>query len=174
VVNYGVHLFSVELVKFVCPFFTGRTEEGGRLIINVNCMAFYAIAGKTKEMQLPVTPSTVLSEGAILTFTSGKLVAAGAATTAANTVGILKKAILSSDSDYASDRLVSVLVPIEPHVVFEADVTSGLVATDVGGEFDLTSSTHVNRAASAVDVVKCVGVISSTKGLFFVKLNGSY
>lgn len=137
-------------------------------------MAFYAIAGKTKEVQLPVTPSTAIAEGALLTFTTGKLVAAGAATAAVDIVGILKKAIVATDTDYASDRLVSVLVPTEKFVVFEADVTSGLVATDIGGEFDLTSSTHVNRGASSVDVVKCVGVISSTKGQFFVKLNGSY
>lgn len=137
-------------------------------------MAFYAISGKTKEIQLPVTPSTAISEGALLTFTTGKLVAAGAATAAVDIVGVLKKAIVASDSDYASDRLVSVLVPVENNVVFEADVTSGLVVTDVGGEFDLTSSTHVNRGASSVDVVKCLGVISSTKGLFLVKLNGSY
>lgn len=137
-------------------------------------MAFYAISGQTKEIQLPVTPSTAIAEGAIVTFTSGKLVAATAGTTALNTVGILKKAIVATDADYASDRLVSVLVQTESNVIFEGDVTSGLVATDVGGEFDLTSSTHVNRGASAVDVVKCVGVISSTKGLFFIKLNGSY
>ena len=137
-------------------------------------MAFVLIAGKTKEIPLPVTPSTAIAEGAIVTFTSGKLVAATAGTTAANTVGILKKAIVASDADYASDRLVSVLVPVEQNVVFEADVTSGLVATDIGGEFDLTSATHVNRGASSVDVVKCIGVVSSTKGHFFVKLNGSY
>lgn len=137
-------------------------------------MAFYADAGKTKEVWLPVTPSTVLAEGALLTFTTGKLVAAGAATSPVDIVGINKKAIAATDSDYATDRLIPVLVPSEKHVVYEADVTSGLVAGDVGGEFDLTSSTHVNRGASAVDVVKCVGVISSTKGRFFVKINGSY
>lgn len=171
---YDVHLFSVLLVRFVCPLLTSDTEKGGRLIVNVKCMAFYAIAGKTKEIQLPVTPSTALSEGSILTFTSGKLVAATAGTTSANTVGILKKAIVAADADYASDRLVSVLVPVEQNVIYECDVTSGLVVGDIGGEFDLTSSTHVNRGASSVDVVKCVGVISSLKGLFFVKLNGSY
>lgn len=137
-------------------------------------MAFYADAGKTKEVWLPVTPSTALSEGALLTFTSGKLVAAGAATAPVDIIGINKKAIASTDSDYASDRLIPVLVPTEKHVIYEADVTSGLVVGDIGGEFDLTSSTHVNRAAGSVDVVKCIAVISSTKGRFMVKLNGSY
>lgn len=137
-------------------------------------MAFIAHKGRTKEIWLPVTESTVLSKNSLVTFTSGKLVAATAGTTAVNIVGILKNAIAATDDDYASARLVPVLVPTERHVIFEADVTSGLVAGDIGGEFDLTSATHVNRGASAVDVVKCVGFISSTKGLFMIKFNGGY
>ncbi len=137
-------------------------------------MAFRLVSGRAKRVHLPVTPSTAIAAGAILTFSSGKLVAAGAGTAAVATVGVLEKAITASDTDYASDRLVSVIVPIEKNTTWEADVTSGLVATDIGGEFDLTSSTHVDRSATSVDVVKCVGVISTTKGLFNVKLNGSY
>jgi hypothetical protein len=137
-------------------------------------MAFSVVRGKTKEIQLPVTTSTAIAEGALLTFTTGKLVAAGAATAATAIVGILKKTIAATDDDYASDRLVTVIVPVEKHVVYEADVTSGLVAADIGLEQDLTDASTVDRAASSVDVVKCVGVISSTKGLFFVKINGSY
>lgn len=137
-------------------------------------MAFLAVSGRTKEVLLPVTESTALSKNSLVTFTSGKLVAATAGTAAVDIVGILKNAITATDDDYASARSVPVLVPVEKHVVYEADVTSGLVAGDIGGEFDLTSATHVNRGASSVDVVKCVGVISSTKGRFLVKLNGSY
>jgi hypothetical protein len=137
-------------------------------------MAFIAHKGRTKEVWLPVTESTALSKSSLVTFTSGKLVAATAGTAAVAVVGILKNAIAATDSDYATARLVPVLVPTERHAIFEADVTSGLVAGDVGGEFDLTSATHVNRGASSVDVVKCVGVISSTKGLFMLKVNGAY
>lgn len=137
-------------------------------------MAFQVSKGKTKEVALPVTASTAISAGALLTFSSGRLVAATAGTTAANIVGVLKKTIAATDDDYASTRDVSVIVPVERHVEWEADVTSGLVAADVGLEQDLTDASTVNRGASSVDIVKCQKVLSSTKGIFLVKINGSY
>jgi hypothetical protein len=137
-------------------------------------MAFQVVSGRTKEILLPVTPSTALTAGTLLKFTSGKLVAAVAATAAVDIVGILKATIASTDTDYATDRLVPVLVPTEKHVIYEASVTSGLVATDVGTEVDLTDGNNVDRTASAIKAVKVVRVISTTRGLFHVKLNGSY
>ena len=137
-------------------------------------MSFLVSRGKTKEIQLPVTVSTAITAGTLLTTTSGKLVAATSSTAAVNIVGILKATIAATDSDYATARNVTVVVPTEKHVVYEADVTSGLVVADIGLEQDLTDGATVNRAASSVDVVKCIGVISSTKGLFLVKINGSY
>jgi len=137
-------------------------------------MAFKVKAGKIKNVYLPVTPSTVLSKDSIVTFTSGKLVAATAGTTLQNIVGVVPKAIVATDADYASDRLIAVQVPIEPNTVWECDVTSGLVAADVGLFVDLTSSTHINRGASSIDAAYCVGVISSTKGLFNLGIKGNY
>jgi hypothetical protein len=107
-------------------------------------------------------------------MSSGKLVAAGAATSPLLFEGVIDKTITSADADYASDRLVPVLVPIEKNVVWEADVSSGLVATDRGTEVDLTDGATVNRGAGSVDAVKVVAVLSATKGLFYVKINGSY
>lgn len=137
-------------------------------------MAFIRKEGKSKVAWLPVTPSTALSKNSLVAFTSGKLVAATAGTTAVNLVGALKRAIVSTDTDYASDRLVPIEVPTDRHSVWEADVTSGLVAADVGLEQDLTDASTVNRGASAIDAVKCIAVISTTKGLFWLKVNGSY
>ena len=137
-------------------------------------MAFKAKDSRVKTEWLPVTPSTALSKDSLVTFTSGKLVAATDGTAAVNIIGILQKAIAATDTDYASDRLVPVLVPTGRHFKVEADVTSGLVATDVGLEVDLTNASTINRGASSVDVAKCVGVISSTKGEFWLKVNGAY
>ncbi len=137
-------------------------------------MAFKIKSGKIKNVYLPVTPSTVLAKDSIVTFSSGKLIAAVAGTTLQNIVGVVPKAITATDTDYASDRLIAVQVPIEPNTVWEGDVTSGLVAADVGLFVDLTSSTHINRGASTIDVAFCVGVISSTKGLFNIGFKGNY
>jgi hypothetical protein len=127
---------------------------------------FKLFKGKTKTVQLPVTPSTAIAEGALVAFSSGYLIAATSSTAPESIAGVLVKAIAATDSDYASARTVAVEVPTEVGTVWTADVTSGLVAADVGLYQDLTDSVTVNRGASTYDVVKCVGVISTTKGLF--------
>lgn len=137
-------------------------------------MAFIVKDNRTKEEWLPVTPSVALAKNSLVTFTSGKLVAATAGTASVDIIGILERAITSADADYASDRLVAVRIPTGRFMLVEADVTSGLVATDVGGEFDLTDASTVNRGASSVDVVRCVHRISATKGLFWLKTQGAY
>ena len=131
--------------------------------------------GKTKFMWLPVTASTAIGEGALVAWSSGKLIAATSSTAPTSIVGVLRHAITSTDDDYASERLVEVEVPVEMHVIWEADVTSGLVAADRGLYQDLTSSTHVNRGASTYDVVQCTKVLSTTKGEFILNIgpNGS-
>lgn len=136
-------------------------------------MSFRKVKGKTKVVYLPVTPSTALSARSLVTFTSGKLVAATAVTTAPNLAGVLIGAIKATDADYATNRLVAVEVPVEKHVVYEFP-TTGLVAADIGVDVDLTNATTVDRAASAIGVVRVTKVLSGTKGQGYVKINGSY
>ena len=131
---------------------------------------FRRVQGRTKFMWLPVTPSTDFENGALVVWSSGKLIPATSSTAAADTVGVIHHAITWSDSDYADERLVEVEVPVEKNVVWEGDVTSGLVAADRGLFQDLTDSVTVNRGASTTDIVQCVKVISSTKGLFILNI----
>ena len=127
-------------------------------------MAFRRIQGKTKMMKLPVTASTAITAGALVAFSSGYLIAATASSEPYAIAGVLKKTIASTDSDYATARSVEVEVPIEKAVVWEFDVTSGLVAADVGKHCDLTDSLVVNRGASSLDIVQITKVLSTTKG----------
>jgi hypothetical protein len=137
-------------------------------------MAFRVKAGKVKTVWLPVTPSTVMTRGGLVAWASGKLIAATAATTSLATAGVVDRTILATDADYATDRLIPVLVPIEKNVVWEGDVTAGLVIADRGLEQDLTNAGFINRGASTVDIALCVGVLSTTKGDFLLKINGAY
>lgn len=138
-------------------------------------MSFSVKKGKVKTVWLPVDASGgAMPAGSLVTITSGVLELATSSTANTAIVGILDKAVATTDDDYAVARFLPVLVPVEKHVIYEADVTSGLVAADVGLEQDLTDHVTVNRGASSVDVVKCVKVLSATKGEFFVKINGSY
>jgi len=121
-------------------------------------------------MYLPVTPSTAIAEGALVAYSSGYLIAATSSSAAGTIAGVLVKAIAATDADYAVAREVAVEVPVEQNVVWTADVTSGLVAADVGLYQDLTDSVTVNRGASTYDIVQCVGVISTTKGEFILNV----
>jgi hypothetical protein len=135
-------------------------------------MAFKVVKGKTKTIHMPVTASTAIAEGALVTFSSGKLIAATSSTAAAAIEGILVKAIAATDSDYAVDgRLVAVRVPVENNVEVEFDTTS-LVATDIGTLADLSDSVTVNRGGSTYDIIRIRKVLSSTKGIGTLMLQG--
>lgn len=136
-------------------------------------MAFKIHQGKTKIMYYPVTASTAISADALVAWSSGKLIAATNSTAAKDIAGVLVKAIASTDADYAAERKVAVRVPVENYTVWEADVTASLVAADIGLFQDLTNSTTVNRAASTYDIVQCIGVISTTKGLFHLNIGNA-
>jgi hypothetical protein len=136
-------------------------------------MAFRKVKGRTVVKYLPVTPSTALTSGSLVTFASGKLVAATAGTTAPNIAGVLRKTITAADADYALDRKVPVEVPVDKHVEWEFP-TTGLVATDIGVDVDLTDANTVDRSATAIGVVRTTKRLSATKGQGYVKINGSY
>lgn len=136
-------------------------------------MAFKVHKGKVKTVSLPVTVSTALSANSLVAFSSGRLIAATDSTAKEDIVGILPKAIASTDDDYATTRNVQVIVPLDKNVEVEADVTSGLVAADVGLYVDLTDAVTINRAASTEDIAQCVRVISSTKGIFKLNIGGA-
>ena len=138
-------------------------------------MSFSVKKGKVKTVWLPVDASGgAMPRGSLVTLTSGILELVTSSTANTAIVGILDKAVTTADDDYATARLLPVIVPVEKHVEFEADVTSGLVAADIGLEVDATDHLVLNRGASSVDVAKCVAVLSATKGVFFLKINGSY
>ena len=138
-------------------------------------MSFSVKKGKVKTVWLPVDASGgAMPRGSLVTLTSGILELVTSSTANTAIVGILDKAVTTADDDYATARLLPVIVPVEKHVEFEADVTSGLVVADIGLEVDATDHLVLNRGASSVDVAKCVAVLSATKGVFFLKINGSY
>ena len=136
-------------------------------------MSFRLVKGKTKVVYLPVTPSTALPARSIVTLTAGKLVAATAGTLAPNLAGVLIGAITAEDADYALDRLVGVEVPTQKGAIYEFP-TTGLVATDIGVDVDLADNVSVDRAASAIGVVRPLKVLSATKGQGLLKINGAY
>jgi hypothetical protein len=136
---------------------------------------FTRYKGKVKTVWLPATASTAFSKGAIVSWSSGYLIPATSSTTALSHAGVIERAVLSTDLDYATTgHLVPVSVPLEKNVVWKGDTTATLVVGDVGLEVDLTDSLTINRAASSIKVAMVHGVLSTTLGLFLLKLNGAY
>lgn len=119
--------------------------------------------GKTKFLWLPVTVSTTFSAGGIVAWSSGYLIEATSTTAVSTHVGVIRHAIVATDSNYATARLVEVEVPVENYVIWEADVTATLVVADRGLYCDLTNNLTVNRAASTYDAVQIIRYISTTK-----------
>jgi hypothetical protein len=138
-------------------------------------MAFIRKSGKTKIMWLPVAASAgAVTNGALMSYSSGVLVPA-TNTVAGNTIaGVIRKAITTADSDYATARLVPIEVPVEKNVVWEAPVNVGTLATtSVGLYFDLdTADTGlgIDQSASTYDIAQCVKYISTSKGHFILNI----
>lgn len=138
-------------------------------------MAFIRKSGKTKIMWLPVAASAgAVTNGALVAFSSWVIIPATNTTAGYSIAGVIRKAITTSDSDYATARLVPVEVPVEKNVVWEAPVAVGTLATtSVGAYFDLTTAddgTGVDQSASTYDIVQCVKYLSTSKGHFILNI----
>ena len=117
--------------------------------------------GKTKVMYFPKAASTVFTEGDLVYFNgAGEVIPADA--TSGQHVGVIRKDVVATDSDYASETAVPVEVPVEKWVTWEVD-TASATTEDVGLEIDLTDAATANRGASAKDALLVTGYRSATK-----------
>ena len=137
-------------------------------------MSFIKVRGKTKVEWLPVTPSTALVKNTLVEWTSGLI--AGADDNDTDIAGVLLKTIASTDSDYANSRKVPILVPVERHVVWEADTADTFVqATHGGVECGIIDSANIDLDDTTNDVFRPIGPgRASLKVLGYLKVNGAY
>jgi hypothetical protein len=138
-------------------------------------MAFKKYKGKVKTEWFPVTTSTALAKDTLVEFTSGKIAAADADETAGGVRGVLGKTIAATDTDYASARLVPIIVPVERHVVWEADA-SGFTAdgSQEGVEYGISGSGTVDYTETSTVHFLVTQVLSATKVRGYLKINGAY
>jgi hypothetical protein len=135
-------------------------------------MSFYPIKGKWDVMYFRKVASTAFKPNNLVAFeTNGgagdPIEPADASDTAI--LGIGMKAVASTDSDYASNTRIPVLVPAGKTSEMECDDVDGtLVVADEGLQVDLSNAESVNRAASSTDVLVCTKFISATKGHFVI------
>lgn len=135
-------------------------------------MSFKLYKGKCKIEWLPVTTSTAFTKDTAVEMTSGLVGVADDNDTAI--AGVITKTIASTDADYASSRLVPIKVPVERHVVWEADGTGTFVATDVGGEFGISDAGTVDKGDTTNKVFLVTQFLSASKVRGYFKINGAY
>jgi hypothetical protein len=135
-------------------------------------MSFKLVKGRPQLKWFKKTASTAYARDTLMAMdnSTGYLIAASATTD--YNIGAIRRAVVSTDADYAQNSLVPVEVPAEPWATYLADVTTGsLAATDVGKYFNLTDAAGVNVSAATNKSVLCVGYISATQGLFILNAN---
>jgi len=125
-------------------------------------MAFKLHKGRTKVMYFPRPASTTFAEGDLVYFnTSGQVIPADA--TSGQHVGVIKKAVATTDTDYATANvLVPIEVPLDRWTLWTVP-TSGAVAADVGNQIDLTDAGTADRSAGAKDALLVTGIVSATE-----------
>lgn len=135
-------------------------------------MAFKKVKGLTRVEWLDVTVSTAFAKDSLVEWTSGYIAVADDNDT--DVAGVIIKTIASTDSDYATARKVPVLVPVERHVVWEADTADTyVVATHQGVECGIVDASNLDLDDSTNDVFRPIsGSGSKVRG--YLKVNGAY
>ena len=113
-------------------------------------------------MYFPRPASQAFTKGDLVyTNTSGQVIPADS--TSGRHVGVIKKAVASTDDDFATaDVLVPIQVPVEDYVEWKVTAVAA-VADDILEEIDLTDAGAADRANSAKDALLVTGFVSATE-----------
>lgn len=125
---------------------------------------FNLYRGKATVEWFPKIASVVIHVGDLLKSDgSGAFTVMGA--TDLSCVGISLREVAATDSDYASNTMIPVLVPVaDAEVTFDVGAGSFTTAM-VGLRYDLNSAGALNVGATAHKQVTVTGYISATKGI---------
>lgn len=135
-------------------------------------MSFYPISGDWAVKYFRKVASTAFKSNNLVAFaTNGgagdPIEPADASDTTILGIGI--KTVASTDSDYASNTRIPVLVPQNKASEMECDDVDGtMVVDDEGLLVDISNAESANRAASTTDVLVATRFISATKGRFSI------
>jgi len=136
-------------------------------------MAIKLVKGKVKNIFLPVLVSTAFTKDTIVEQTSGYINPADDNDTVL--AGVIRKAIASTDVDYATARRVPVTVPMEKSVIWEIDaINTFTVGTDEGLEFGISDAGTLDHSDTTNKVFFVTKVVSATKVQGYLKFAGAY
>ena len=128
-------------------------------------MAIRAYRGEWKLKWFPKKASTAFAKDSLVYPDSSGAVQP-ADSTSGEHIGICQKVVASTDSDYASNTKIPVLVPIGMDAQAIADVGTGTLTTAMVGTYrDLKDADEIDVSAQSKNVVFIDEFISSTKAV---------
>lgn len=130
-----------------------------------NTQNFVRVKWKTEIREVLFSASVAAEEWGLVypnPSAAGQYTVADA--TAWGNMGVIRQTIASTDSDYASTKLVKVEFPVEQNVEWEFTAGWALAQTHEWTYIDLTDYVTANEAASTKDVIFVTKYISTTRG----------
>lgn len=117
--------------------------------------------GLSKFEHFPKAASTVFELGDAVSFNGlGQIVRATSSST--NVLGFIKRAVSSTDSDFASTSMVGVQV-LGVSDVIEIDASTTVTASMVGSQRDLSNASTLNVGALGTNnIFRVIGIGSTT------------
>lgn len=119
----------------------------------------------------PKVASTVFEVGDALTFNGSGQVAPAVAGTTTGIIGICKKAVAATDSDYAANTPIAVDVNLSPDSEFEVDANGTVTAAMVGLYKDVITNAGTMAIAAATNNHYLVVGLGSTTTKARVRVN---
>lgn len=118
----------------------------------------------------PKKASVAIAVGDLL-YADGSGAVQSADATSGDHIGVCQKTIAATDSDYASNTRIPLLVPSDDTAEWEVDVDTGTALTTamVGNRYDLTDANSINVGGTSKKVVTITKYVSATKA--WVKIN---
>lgn len=128
-------------------------------------MAFQRYRGETHIEWFPKLPSTTYTTGQLLSTSGVSGVVYSASATTLNNVGICRRTVAATDTDYAT---AGALIPVEVGSVDTEYLVdgSGFSGALIGKKGDIyAGGLLANGGASSVNVIEYTGVISATQAI---------
>lgn len=131
-------------------------------------MGFQHYNGRVRTEWWPKAASETFSPGDLV-YADGSGAITKADATSGDHIGVIQKEIAATDSDYASNTLVPVLVPLDDTEWIVEVGTGTATAAMVGNKYDLKDANEVDVSAQSKNVVTITKFISASKVV--VKVN---
>ena len=121
------------------------------------------------HMEYPRKKASTAFAPGDLVYSDGSGAIQPADATSGNHIGVIQQEILSTDSDYADNTRVMVLIPHDD-AEFDVPVGTGTLTTaDEGNFYDLKDANEIDQAATSKKVILVTRFLSAT--LARVKIN---